>query len=418
MAHLLIVNQHGENRGDEAAMNAMLASLKEEIGEVRFTVLYQFRDRALQPRARCEIEALPIVLPRSDYLRAALFSAALALGIRAPALLPASLRRIWRAYRSADLVLSAPGGPYFGDLYADHEIVHWWYVWLAAKLRLPLLLYAPSAGPFRKRLLNPLRRRLFRRFDTLVTREEASAEHLRALLGEGAEIHVTADSAIQQEFAPRLRHDYFRGERARSREKFLVATSLIQYRFPRSADAAAAQRRYESAMLELLEHLARKVDAHLLLFPQLYGAAHGDAPFLEEMGSRLSPRVSWEVVDPALDSDEQRRLFAMCDLHLASRYHPAIFGHTALVPGLCIYYEHKALGFMTQLGLERFAFAIDQLDPETLKAAADELLRERAALVEHLRRRVPELRQRARETTRLAVRLLHRAVEAHGASRP
>jgi len=418
MKHLLIINQHGENRGDEAAMNAMLASLHEELGDVRFTVLYQFRDPSLRPSARHAIEALPIVLPAIDYLRAALFSALLALGIRASGLLPPTFRKIFAAYRTADLVLSAPGGPYFGDHYADHEIVHWWYVWLASKLRIPLFLYAPSAGPFRKRLLNPLRRRMFARFDTLVTREAVSAGHLRELLREAVAIHVTADAAIQQDFPPRARADYFDGTRAHLRHRFLVATSLIQYQFPRAADADAARGQYEHGMIALLEHLAQRADCHFLLFPQLYGRAHSDVPFLEEMGARLAPRVSWEIVDAALDSDEQRRLFAMCDLHLASRYHPAIFGHTALVPGLCVYYEHKALGFMIQLELERFAFPIERLDASALCAAADDLLRERAALVEHLRQRVPALRARARETTLLAARLLRRQAKPPSGAAP
>ena len=57
----------------------------------------------------------------------------------------------------------------------------------------------------------------------------------------------------------------------------------------------------------------------------------------------------------------------MCDLHLAIRYHPAIVGNTGPVPGLCIYYEHKALGFMQQLGLERFAVDIRKLDIAQLR---------------------------------------------------
>ena len=125
------------------------------------------------------------------------------------------------------------------------------------------------------------------------------------------------------------------------------------------------------------------------------------------MGRRLDAGVSWEIVDPDADSDKQRRLFAMCDLHVASRYHPTIFGHTGCVPGVCLYYEHKALGFMKQVGLERFAFDIRRPESATLCEAVDELLEQRESLVEHLRSRVPELQRRARRTTELAVGLLH-----------
>jgi polysaccharide pyruvyl transferase WcaK-like protein len=159
-------------------------------------------------------------------------------------------------------------------------------------------------------------------------------------------------------------------------------------------------------MVELLSHLADRRDCHFLFLPQLYGSVHDDGPYLERIAQRLPSSVSWEVVDPELDSDAHRRLFAMSDFHIASRYHPAIFGNSGLTPGLCIYYEHKALGFMQQLGLERFAFDIWKVDALELCTAVDEALARREELVETLKERIPALCEVARRTTKLAVRLL------------
>ena len=47
MHHVVITNQHGDNRGDEAAMLAMLAGLEARLAPVRFTVIHQFADPAL-----------------------------------------------------------------------------------------------------------------------------------------------------------------------------------------------------------------------------------------------------------------------------------------------------------------------------------------------------------------------------------
>jgi polysaccharide pyruvyl transferase WcaK-like protein len=143
-----------------------------------------------------------------------------------------------------------------------------------------------------------------------------------------------------------------------------------------------------------------------LLTPQLYGRVHSDVPFLERMGNQLPADHSWEVIDPSLDSDAQRRLFAMCDFHLASRYHPAIFGHTGMTPGICIYYEHKALGFMKQIGLERFSFDIRDLHADRLERAVDEILESYDAIVGQLGTAIPTLQRRARRSTDLAVQLL------------
>ncbi len=404
--HILIVNQHGENRGDEAAMRAMLASFVEELGEVDFTLLYQFRDRDLRLSFKENVRDLPIIIPPTEGLGLLLFSGAKLGRMRLESLLGPTTAQVIDAYEKADLVVSAPGGPYFGDIYRNHELVHWFYIWLASLYRKPVFLYATSAGPFETPGLNAIRRYLYRKFDVLCTRENLSAAHIEGLLGPGTEVHVTADSALQQTFAPMPRESYFRGDRTHLAEKFVVAVSLLDFRYPGASDVDTRKRHYDATMVETLSHLAAQRDCHFLFFPQLYGAVHQDAPYLERMARELPEGSSWEVVSTELDSDTHRELFAMSDFHVASRYHPAIFGNSGLTPGICIYYEHKALGFMQQLGLERLAFDIWDVQASELCDAIDEALAEHETLVDALKERIPPLCEVSRQTTKLAVGLL------------
>lgn len=413
---ILIVNQHGENRGDEAAMRAMLASFVEELGDVDFTLLYQFQDRSLRLSFNENVRDLPIIIPAAEALGMVMFSAAKLARLGLKRLLGPSTAAIIDAYENADLIVSAPGGPYFGDIYRNHEIVHWFYIWLGAVYRKPLFLYATSAGPFETPWLNVVRKRLYPKFDVLCTREELSSKYIKQLLGPQTQVQVTADSALQQTFAPFPKSEFFSEDRSHLAEKFLVAVSLNDYSYPGDSEVAIRKRNYDEVMLELLAHTASRRDCHFLLLPQLYGSAHNDAPYLARMGSELPRGVSWEIVDEGLDSDAQRQIFAMCDLHIASRYHPAIFGNSGLTPGICIYYEHKALGFMQQLGLERFAFDIRTINAGELCAAIDEVLERREELVETLGQRIPSIRESARRTTKLAVELLNRRMGS-GAAR-
>lgn len=390
-------------------MNAMLQRFEQELGDVRFTLLYQFGDPSLRLQFRQQVDDLPIVLPPADYLRAALYSVGHVSRLDLRGVLPSTMKRIVAAYESADLVVSAPGGPYFGDFYANHELVHWWYVWLGYQFEKPLFLYAPSAGPFENPLLNPVRRRMYRLFDVLVTREEISQGHLHGLLGTNTVVHVTADSAIQVRVPSASREQYFTEARAHLAGKFLVAVSLNDYKYPGEPQPLALRDHYNRAMLDLLQHLHSQKDCHFLFVPQLHGKVHSDLPFLQTIAARLPTGTSWEVVDERVDAEQQRAIFGMCDFHVASRYHPAIFGNTGLTPGICIYYEHKALGFMRQLGLERYAFDIRKPDATQLRAAADDILKNHTGLVKHLQERIPELQARASRTTELAVDLLRRA---------
>ncbi len=408
--HILVINQHGENRGDEAALRAMISGFEHQIGPGRYTVIAQFRDPNLVIPFDEDVTFHNLRMPIAEFIGLVLFSFLQIIGIRMKRLLSTRTTAIIEAFESADLVVSAPGGPYFGDLYADHEIVHWYYVWLASRHHKKLLLYAPSAGPFRHLLLNPIRRCLFKTFDVLCVREAISQRMLHNFLGQRTIIHVTGDSAIQQIVPAIARADYFADHRSGLRGRFLVAVSVIEYAFPGVPDPKSAQTQYRQCLISALDFLAQEKHCHFLLLPQLYGAVHSDVPFLKSFCHLIPSSASWEIVDPDLSSTEQRAVFGMADICIASRYHPQIFAATANVPGVCIYYEHKALGFMQALNMESLAFDIRKLDSRALLQGLARVLRERQQLSQILAERIPELRKRSAQTTELAIDLLRRPI--------
>jgi colanic acid/amylovoran biosynthesis protein len=400
--HVLIVNQHGENRGDEAALRAMLHGFRARLDGPRFTVLLEVRDRQLHTDLGDDVE----VLHELDLLPGAAGLLLFAAGIRVRPLLRGTAGRLVDAYRSADLVVSAPGGPYFGDGYWKNEPVHWFLAWLGTRLGKPVFYYAPSAGPFRMRLLNPGRRHLFRRLARpLAVREERSAVHLRELLGPAAPVEVTADSAFQRRLPPAPRDP---GD-----DRFVVAASALRWRWPGHPDPPAAQAAYDDAVVAGLAHLAeRRPEAHVRFFPQLYGARHSDVEYLSGLGRRLPDGTSWEVVDPSLDSDAQQRLLGASDVVLAGRYHPQVFAIAAGVPGVCVAYEHKARGVMEAAGLGDLVLDAATVTPAALAKAFDRVLDEHDEIAARLREAGDELERRSARTTVMAV-----ATMAAGAGR-
>jgi len=405
---ILIVNQHGENRGDEAAMRAMLSSLERELGNVTFDVVVQFKDRSLTMSFPQDVHLHHMIMPITHALGFGLYAVAKLFKLELPVLLSARTRKVIEAYQSSDMVISAPGGPYFGDIYYKHELAHWFYIWLAGLYKKPLFLYAPSAGPFAIKVMNLVRKFFYKKFDVLCVREEISQGYLQKLLGDALTVHVTADSALQETLEPYDRKQYFTGERASLAKKYLVSVSAIQYKYPGEKNVAERQTEYTQVILKCMEHISLKRTCHFLLFPQLYGCVHSDVPYLEQLGRGLKSNVSWEIADPGLDSDMHRRLFGMTDLCIASRYHPQIFAATSSVPGICIYYEHKAIGFMSLLGLQDFAFDIRTLDVEVMCDKLNEVIDNHDRLSEQINKRVKLIREQARLTTRLAVDLYYR----------
>jgi len=411
--HVLIVNQHGDNRGDEAAMQAMMNSLADRLGNVCYSLIHQFRDADLPVRFQHQVSRHSMLLSVPDAARLVTFAALRRLGISMKWLLSGATRPMVTAYEQADLVISAPGGPYFGDIYRGHEVVHWFFIWLGSIYRRPLFLYAPSAGPFRTPVLNSIRRWLFAKFDVVCLRDATSAEYLRELCRDRCQPQVTADSALQQTLPPLGRSEYFTGERAPLADRFLVAVSALKFRYAGKDNVAEHQEAYKQTMARAIRHVADQRDAHFLLIPQLFGRFHSDVPYLEQLAAMFPAEVSWEIVDSACDSDMQRGIFAMCDLCIASRYHPQVFAAAAAVPGVCIYYEHKSLDLMQRLNMERFALDINTLNADDLCAALNDAMRRRDELSERLRTGVEPLRELSRRTTELAVEL---AIARRGSS--
>jgi colanic acid/amylovoran biosynthesis protein len=412
---VLVVNQHGDNRGDEAAMGTMLDGLAERLddgaGPVRFTVVHQFADPASCVATGHDVTWIPM---RRTSIITQLRSVA--------ALLLAVVRFPWRwladtettaaldAYADADLVVSAPGGPYFGDLYAGHEPVHWIYAHLAGTFAVPSVLYAPSAGPFRRRWWNQWRRGVFRGFDAVVVREQTSADYVARLMGPEFAVEVTTDSALATDVASLDRSTWV-GDRP------VVVVSAIDWEF---ADAArhhrpARRRALADAVVAALVGLAQRTHdegrppLHVAFAPQLRGA-HDDTAYLQRLADAVTaaapPGVTTEVFDPSLDATAQRARFAAADLVFAGRYHPAVFAIGAGVPVACVAYQHKAAGIMAAAGVGEFVVAVDDADAERLVELVGRAWTQRSEIAGRLADAGPQLRAAANRTADIAAGLV------------
>jgi colanic acid/amylovoran biosynthesis protein len=387
---VVVVNQHGDNRGDEAAMRGMVGQLSSRLPGAQITVLHQFADPRSAVSLDVPVEYLALKLPIIEGIRLAVFAFLQFLRIPGDRVLGRRGRQIVDRYRSARLVVSAPGGPYFGDLYADHEIVHWFYVWLARIVGRPLFLYAPSVGPFRNVLLNPVRRRGFRWFDAIALRDGVSAEYLRAFMDSDFEFEVTADSALQD-----VTEDP--GHFPDNGSVFGLAVAV---RDP----GPQLRSRYDSAVVSAIETVCSRQDTEVIFLPQLHGPRHRDQPYLESLASRVRGAKSVHVESSdGIDSRDHRRIIARADLVIAGRYHPAVFSVAAATPVLVIPYEHKSLGVARQSGIERWVIDYKDAREENLVPMIEEMIGKLDEIREGLRSHQGEIRRAALRTTDMAI---------------
>ena len=403
--HVLVVNQHGDNRGDEAALLAMCSGIEAELGPTQFTVIHQFNNAAAGPMLRPDAQWITLKLPVGEAIRFVAYLALRIFRLRPQFLLGSLGKKTIHAYETADVVVSAPGGPYFGDLYIGHEAVHWLYVWIAKLHRVPAMLYATSAGPFHKKWANPFRRYTYRCFSRLFVREEISAGHIRGLFAgrrHGVNVEVSIDSALQVAIAPQERQHA---------DAQLIVVSAIHWPYPNDPSPQLRQKEYDTSVIEAVKIFAESGPTHVVFVPQLYGSMHRDTPYLEALASLLPANISCEVLSDTKSSNEQRALFAAADWVVAGRYHPAVFAVSAAVPVLCIAYEHKATGVLQAAGVPDAVMSIDEVTVEVVQAKARELLAVRADLSARLQVAQVALREVSSRTSGAVAELVRRSMK-------
>ena len=400
---MLVVNQHGDNRGDEAALLAMCAGIEAELGPTQFTVIHQFNNAAAGPMLRPDAQWITLKLPKFEALRIIVYICLRIFGLRPHFLLGSLGKKTITAYETADVVVSAPGGPYFGDLYIGHEAVHWLYVWIAKLHRVPSMLYATSAGPFQKKWANPFRRYTYRCFSRLFVREEISAEHIRGLFvgrRRNVNIEVSVDSALQVSVVPIDRLP---------EEDQLIVVSAIHWPYPNDPSPQLRQKEYDTSVVEAIKIFADGRPTQVVFVPQLYGSIHRDTPYLEGLVRQVPTDIRCEVLSDTKTSNEQRAVFAAADWVIAGRYHPAVFAVSAAVPLLCIAYEHKATGVLQTAGVPDAVLSIEEVSVEVVRAKAQELLAGKADLSARLQLAQVALREVSSRTSVAVAEVVRRS---------
>ncbi|MBM3211256.1 hypothetical protein FJZ33_03485, partial [Candidatus Poribacteria bacterium] len=207
--NILILYAPWNNRGDEAAIRAMIDSLRAELPVSKMSVVMTCENVPQFPYDDIEIMKSPLlaigkpvqagyslVISILDYLHtlSMLFTFGKLSFTRAG-------REFIKAVDEADVVIHAPGGPDMGDLYG-HKLLGDTFSLrelIISKVfkNKPFFFYAPSMGPFSRGFLNFARRPLLKRADAIIVREEISAKYLKEQLG--LDSYVTMDSAFQSD---------------------------------------------------------------------------------------------------------------------------------------------------------------------------------------------------------------------------
>jgi polysaccharide pyruvyl transferase CsaB len=359
----LVGSYGGLNAGDEAILTVAVAQLREAVEGVRIVVFSRDCEHTERHHDVDRVVAAREAV-REDLL--------------------AEIERM-------DLMLLGGGG----ILYDREADAYLRVVRLAQEAGVATATYAVGAGPLERAAdrasvtaaLEEMR---------LVTVREKAAKRLLEESGLEREVIVTADPALLLEpepFTPEMleREGLSEGHR-------LIGMSV------REAGSAMSEMQageYHALLANAADFMADRFDARILFVPLERKDIREAHRVIGRMGS---PEHAW-VLKRSYGPRQLRGLVEHLDLAVGMRLHFLLFAVTAGVPVAALPYATKVRDFLESLD-------VHSPDPEraghagALLSHIDRLWDGRAEQVEHVRERLPDLQQAARENVRLIVELL------------
>ena len=363
----------GLNLGDEAILKGIIKELRRAL-PVEVTV---FSRDVEDTRARHEVErAVPVrKLSRDEVLP--------------------EIQRL-------DLLILGGGG----ILFDGEAQVFLREVALAHEHRVPVMIYAISAGPLRDPAAQRAVRDGLSRAAVVTVRERGARQALEDV-GLHREILVTADPALLLEPEP-LPKDALKRE-GLDNARQLVGVSV---REPGAAAPDISEQAYHKLLADAADFMVDRYDADVVFVPmepRMVDVQHAHAVVAQMLRAQRATVLKGEYTSGQLLSLMQHFAFAV-----GMRLHFLIFASLQNVPFVALPYAPKVGGFLEDLRIEMPPLM--QVSAGRLIAHIDHAWDRRRLLQARIGRALPALRARALENNDIAVRLLSQSVKGGAAS--
>ena len=358
--NLLVINAHWYNRGDEAAIRAMLREIKRERPDVNIRIqaaLPQMNPEDSEIEGARVIKCFPT--GRKQVAQAMLF-----IGSFGKVCPSEELRNFVENIKWADMLIHAPGGPSISDTYGQDEPLYLCRFALAKKLKKPYMFYAPSMGPFVKKRKSFARKWILNSAEMIIVREAISKSYLQSLHLK-KDVTVTLDSAFQTPISGDIYEKELQNDKELAdffnTDKKIVGITITPLR---GNPAYANDVGLRDRILECFSRFVQQLDDDgykILFVPQLF-AKTNDYNFMSECA--VSPNSY--VMQPTHDCFFQQYVIGKLHMVFGMRYHSNVFSAKMGTPFVSISYEQKMKGFMELTNLTDLCLDIRDLTYDNL----------------------------------------------------
>ncbi len=348
------------------------------------------------------------------------------------------------ALRGADLLISG-GGSLLQNVTSQRSLPYYLGVVMTARaLRVPVFFYAQGIGPIRGPFGRLLMRVVANRVQFITVRDDESKALLESLGVRRPKVDVTADPAFAWD-PPEARRISVGGalmEKAMGicpipGSAPIIGIAARPWGCAPAAPGGKNERRKQEvfeasrfgpaakALVGAIRFLREGTEgdelarAHYVLLPfhwrDDYPLAHAVAGELAREGFMPSGKHgAGAYVMPELRPEELLAAIGQVDLLVGMRLHALIFAAARGVPMVGIEYDPKVTSLLGRLG-QRSAGRAEEAEARGLAFSIAEAWRSRAELRERLDQAVPDLKEQAKRTARLAVKVMEESARGRKA---
>ncbi|HEX6004912.1 MAG TPA: polysaccharide pyruvyl transferase family protein [Burkholderiales bacterium] len=269
-------------------------------------------------------------------------------------------------------------------------------VQIALEARVPVMIYAIGAGPLQDAGVQALVREALEKAE-IVTVRERSAHQVLEETGIAREIVITADPALLMEPEPLP-------EAALAQEGLAGKRNLIgmSVREPGVAAPDIDENVYHALLANAADFMVDRFDADIVFVPM--EPASLDAQHSHAVIARMLRAQRASVLKGEYTSGQVLSLMGRFSFALGMRLHFLIFAALQGVPFVALPYASKVSGFLEDLQVTSPPLKL--VNAGRLIAYLDHCWDDRTGLVRCIADNLAPLKERARETHRLAVQLL------------
>ena len=360
--NILVIHSHNANRGDEAAVKAMVDELLYMYPSANITISNNgFVPYPNMPECVKQIERFPKL--QSKIAQLDFFVTCLT---KSKIVLTSSTKEFIRELKKADVVLHAPGGPSIGDTYLKAEKLYLWRLDFIRKMGVPYIFYAPSMGPFENKERNELRKKVLRGAERIVVRDPISLQYVNEFVPE-VNVELALDSAFQHDVCSKkneiVLEQYPELEDFLEKHKKCIGVTITDLKWH-------PKHKTEEIINNIPDVFNQFVDKKIsegygiIFIPQLYGNL--DDTTL--MGKFMRPEHTFMVDAFSEQRDTYFQQYLIGKLYgvVGMRYHSNIFSAKMGIPFVSISYEQKMKGFMQLMKLDNYCIDISELTIDAL----------------------------------------------------